>query len=68
MSEDLRFGRKDFTAVLPFTMGDDASRKINTGNEARICRGDLPIFGKAFSAADMEKLAAYYEFQLQIHS
>ncbi len=56
---------KEFADVsmdaLAFTVGDDASRKINTGNDALICLDDLLIFGKAFTAADAEKLAAYYQ-------
>lgn len=50
--------------ALPFTVGDEASRKINTGNDALICMDDLLIFGRAFTPADFEKLAAYYEFEL----
>ncbi|MBQ3860942.1 MAG: alkaline phosphatase family protein [Clostridia bacterium] len=46
--------------ALPFTVGDDASRRINTGNDALIRMDDLLIFGKAFGPADVEKLAAYY--------
>ena len=48
--------------ALPFTVGDDASRKINTGNDALICVDDLLIFGKAFRKEDAQKLAAYYTF------
>ena len=46
--------------ALPFTVGDDASRKINTGNGALICMDDLLIFNKAFTQADADRLAAYY--------
>ena len=46
--------------ALPFTVGDDASGKINSGNDALMCMDDLLIFGKAFSAQDVEQLAAYY--------
>ena len=48
--------------ALPFTVGDDASRKINTGKDALINLDDLLIFGKAFTQEDAERLAAYYEF------
>ena len=47
--------------ALPFTVGDDASRKINSGKGALVHMDDLLIFNKAFTAKDMEKLAAYYE-------
>ena len=50
--------------ALPFTVGDDASRKINSGNDALIHIDDLLIFGKAFDRTDLEKLAAYYDFDL----
>jgi hypothetical protein len=50
--------------ALPFTVGDDASRKINTGNNALIHIGDLIIFSQAFDRTDLEKLAAYYDFDL----
>ncbi len=46
--------------ALPFTVGDDASRRINSGNEALIHIDDLLIFSKAFGQADVEKLEAYY--------
>ena len=46
--------------ALPFTVGDDASRRINSGNDALIHMDDLLVFGKAFGRADVEKLAAYY--------
>lgn len=49
--------------ALPFTVGDDASRKINTRNDALICMDDLLIFGRAFTEADADRLAAYYEFE-----
>lgn len=49
--------------ALPFTVGDDASRKINTGKGALINMDDLLIFGKAFTQADAEQLAAYYAFE-----
>ena len=48
--------------ALPFTVGDDASRKINTGNDALICMDDLLIFGRAFSQTDAQSLANYYDF------
>ncbi len=47
--------------ALPFTVGDDASRGINTGNDALIQLDDLLIFGRAFDREDVKKLAAYYE-------
>ena len=47
--------------ALPFTVGDDASRKINSGNDALVHMDDLLIFSKAFTPEDVEKLAAYYE-------
>ena len=49
--------------ALPFTVGDDASRKINTGNGALICMDDLLIFNKAFAQEDAKRLAAYYDLQ-----
>ena len=49
--------------TLPFTVGDEASHGINTGNDALVCLDDLLIFGKAFSADDLKKLADYYEFE-----
>ena len=49
--------------ALPFTVGDDASRKINTGNDALISMDDLLIFNKAFTQEDADRLAAYYEFE-----
>ncbi|MBR3554092.1 MAG: alkaline phosphatase family protein [Clostridia bacterium] len=49
--------------ALPFTVGDDASGKINTGNDALMNLDDLLIFNKAFGPADVEKLAAYYAFE-----
>ena len=48
--------------ALPFTVGDDASGKINTGNDALMNIDDLLIFEKAFSALDIQKLADYYGF------
>ncbi len=50
--------------ALPFTVGDDASRRINTGNDALINMDDLLIFNKAFTQADAERLAAYYAFEI----
>ena len=47
--------------ALPFTVGEDASRKINSGNDALIHMDDLLIFGRAFDRADVEKLAEYYD-------
>jgi len=47
--------------ALPFTVGDDASRKINSGNDALIHMDDLLIFNKAFRASDVERLKEYYE-------
>ena len=44
--------------------GNDASRKINSGNDALIHIDDLLIFGKAFDRTNLEKLAAYYDFDL----
>ena len=49
--------------ALPFTVGDDASHKINTGNDALIHMDDLLIFNKAFDPADVEKLAGYYDWK-----
>lgn len=49
--------------ALPFTVGDDASHRINTGNDALINMDDLLIFGKAFTQADADRLAAYYAFE-----
>lgn len=46
--------------ALPFTVGDDASQTINSGNDALVHMDDLLIFNKAFNASDVEKLAAYY--------
>ena len=46
--------------ALPFTVGDDASHKINRGNDALIHLDDLLIFGKAFDQSDADRLAAYY--------
>ena len=48
--------------ALPFTVGDDASHKINSGNDALIHMDDLLIFGRAFGPSDVERLAAYYDF------
>ena len=50
--------------ALPFTVGNEASHKINTENDALICMDDLLIFGKAFTREDAEKLASYYEFRI----
>ena len=50
--------------ALPFTVGDEASHKLTSGNDALICMDDLLVFGKAFTDADAKKLAAYYEFDL----
>lgn len=47
--------------ALPFTVGDDASHKINSGNDALIHMDDLLIFGKAFRASDVERLEEYYQ-------
>ncbi len=47
--------------ALPFTVGDDASHKINSGNDALIHMDDLLIFNKAFNESDIEKLKEYYE-------
>ena len=47
--------------ALPFTVGDDASHKINTGNNAVIHMDDLLIFGKAFGDNDFKRLKEYYE-------
>ena len=47
--------------ALSFTVGDDASRKINSRNGALIHMDDLLIFNKAFTPEDVKKLAAYYE-------
>ncbi len=49
--------------ALPFTVGDDASRKVNTGNGALINLDDLLIFNRAFTPSDAERLAAYYAFE-----
>ena len=49
--------------ALPFTVGDDASRKINSGSDALINLDDLLIFNKAFTQEDADKLAAYYNFE-----
>ena len=46
--------------ALSFTVGDDASRKINTGNGALINIDDLLIFGKAFGDGDISRLEDYY--------
>ena len=48
--------------ALPFTVGDDASRGINTGNDAVFRMDDLLIFGKAFSQTDVDRLRKYYGF------
>ena len=50
--------------ALPFTVGNEASHKINTENDALICMDDLLIFGKAFTREDAERLAGYYEFRI----
>ena len=47
--------------ALPFTVGDDASHKINSGNDALIHMDDLLIFNKAFTNSDIEKLEEYYK-------
>ncbi len=47
--------------ALPFTVGDDASHKINSGNDALIHMDDLLIFGRAFGQKDIDRLAEYYE-------
>ena len=47
--------------ALPFTVGDDASHKINSGNDALIHMDDLLIFNKAFTVSDIEKLKEYYK-------
>ena len=49
--------------ALPFTVGDEASHKINTGNDALVCMDDLLIFNKAFEPDDLQTLAAYYQFE-----
>ena len=49
--------------ALPFTVGDDASGKINSGNDALMYLDDLLIFGKAFDASDVKKLSDYYAFE-----
>ena len=49
--------------ALPFTVGDDASGKINTGNNALMYMDDLLIFGKAFTKKDLQTLSAYYAFE-----
>ena len=49
--------------ALPFTVGDDASRRINTENGALMYLDDLLIFNHAFDGDDIKKLAAYYEFE-----
>ena len=49
--------------ALPFTVGDDASHKINRENEALVCMDDLLIFNKAFEPDDLQTLAAYYQFE-----
>ncbi len=46
--------------ALPFTVGDDASHKINSGNDALIHMDDLLVFKKAFDESDMDKLREYY--------
>ena len=48
--------------ALPFTVGDDASHKINTGNDALVHMDDLLIFNKAFGQADVDVLAGYYDW------
>ena len=50
--------------ALSFTVGDEASHKINTDNDALVCMDDLLIFNKAFTADDLRSLAAYYAFEL----
>lgn len=47
--------------ALPFTVGDDASHKINSGNDALIHMDDLLIFNKAFNASDIKRLEDYYK-------
>ena len=49
--------------ALPFTVGDEASHKINRTNDALVCMDDLLIFNKAFMAQDLQTLAAYYAFE-----
>ena len=49
--------------ALPFTVGDEASHKINRTNDALVCMDDLLIFNKAFTAQDLQTLAAYYAFE-----
>ncbi len=46
--------------ALPFTVGDDASHKINSGNDALIHMDDLLIFSRAFSQQDIDRLKGYY--------
>ena len=50
--------------ALPFTVGDEGSHKINTGNDALVCMDDLLVFNKAFTPEDLQKLAAYYQFEI----
>ena len=50
--------------ALPFTVGDEGSHRINTGNDALVCMDDLLIFNKAFGPDDLRTLAAYYQFEL----
>ncbi len=47
--------------ALPFTVGDDASHRINSGNDALIHIDDLLIFNKAFGLSDLERLKEYYD-------
>ena len=54
------FGNVSMDA-LPFTVGDDASHKINSENDALLHVDDLLVFNKAFSPEDAEKLASYYD-------
>ena len=46
--------------ALPFTVGNEASMKINTENNALIYLDDLIVFGKAFDENDINKLKEYY--------
>ena len=50
--------------ALSFTVGDEGSHRINTGNDALVCMDDLLIFNKAFGPDDLRTLAAYYQFEL----
>jgi hypothetical protein len=48
--------------ALPFTVGDDASHKINSSNDALIHMDDLLIFSKAFDNSDIKRLEEYYGY------